>query len=208
MAVASLFAAYPEIANVPADQIRGAIQVIAQQDPGKAAAIVSHIKTVEAQVGAWQQLQATQQAESQRQYQKQFAEWSEAEDLKVNQMMPELSNKEVSRKIADQAVSMLRNVGFSDQDVRRAYSGEASVSLRDARVQVLLAKAALYDQAQAGLHNATRAPAPPVMRPGVSGARADEYSQSELSGLTNRLNQSGNVKDAARLLMARRANRG
>ena len=72
-----------------------------------------------------------------------------------------------------------------DQDVRRAYTGEATYRSGDARVQVLLAKAALYDQAQAGLHNATRAPAPPVMRPAFPASAPMNISQSELSDFTD-----------------------
>src|SRR4029077_16063990 len=98
-----------------------------------------------------------------------------------------------SKKLSEAAVSTLKNLGFSDSDLARAWTGDASISLRDHRAQVLLAKAALYDQAQAGLRNANRAPATPVQRPGVSGARADEYDSSQLSDLSRRLGQTGNV---------------
>jgi hypothetical protein len=108
-------------------------------------------------------------------------------------------------KLAKAALQTLTNLGVSKQDIGRLWNGEASISLRDARAQALLAKAARWDAAQEALKNAARAPASPVMRPGVGGARSDDYSQSKLSSLTNRLNQTGNLKDATKLLVARRS---
>lgn len=121
--------------------------------------------------------------------------------------MPQLADKEGSRKLGDAAVTTLRNLGLSDSETQKLWNGEVSISLRDHRAQLLLAKAALYDEAVAAQRNAAVRNVPQVMRPGVSGARADEYDQSQLSDLSRRLAQSGNVKDAARLLLARRANR-
>jgi hypothetical protein len=159
-------------------------------------------------VQQWQDAQAAQNEQAQRHYQQQFAEYARAEDAKAEQLMPELTNKEASKRIGEAAVNMLRNVGFSDHDVRRAYNGEATVSLRDHRVQILLAKAARYDAAMADAPEKVARNIPTVQRPGVSGSRADEFDQSQLSDLSRRLGQTGNVKDAARLVAARRANRG
>ena len=168
---AALFASYPEMVGLTQEQLPGAIKAIAHQNPQRAAAIVDHIQRTSAIVAEWQRAEVANNEQATKHYQKQFAEYAKAEDSKADKLLSGVDSK----KLGEAAVSTLRNIGFSDQDVRRAYNGEATIHLRDHRVQVLLAKAALYDQAQAGLHSAARAPAPPVMRPGISGERASEY---------------------------------
>jgi hypothetical protein len=208
VSAAALFAAYPELQNIPGEQIKGAIAAIANQNPARGAEIVAHIERTNAVVSQWQQAAAQQQAQQQARAQQEFAAFAAAEDAKFLEAAPEMADKQASRKLGDAAVSTLRNVGFSDADLQRAYNGEASLSLRDHRAQLLLRKASLYDLAIEGAKNAQVRTAPPVVRPGVSGERAAEYDQSHLSELSRRLGQTGNAKDAARLLMARRANRG
>ena len=68
-------------------------------------------------------VEAAQQVQAQRQYQKQFAEYAKAEDSKADKLLPGWTDK----KLGEPAVSTLRNIGFSDQDVRRAYNGEATI---------------------------------------------------------------------------------
>jgi hypothetical protein len=119
-----------------------------------------------------------------------------------------MADREVSRKMGDAALTTLRNLGLSDSDTQRLWNGEVSISLRDHRAQMLLMKAARYDEAVAAQRNAMVRDVPPVQRPGAAGSRSDDYSANELADLGRRLGQTGNVKDAARLLLARRANRG
>jgi hypothetical protein len=79
--------------------------------------------------------------------------------------------------LQDQAVETLRDAGFSEDEIHEGY--ERSGMMRDARSQVIIAKAALYDQMQARLAAAktkaaeqarerSRAISKPLM-PGVGG---------------------------------------
>jgi hypothetical protein len=78
------------------------------------------------------------------------------------------------------------------------------LSLRDHRVQLLIRDATLWRDAQAKAKAAATRPVPPVQRPGVSqpkGAAQD----AQIQHLTQKLEKTGNLKDAAALLRARRA---
>ena len=205
-ASAALFSAYPELNGLNQDQLRGAIAAIAHQNPQRASEIVSHIERTQATVAQWQQAQAAQYQQQYADYKTQFTNYAQAEDKKFESLAPEMADRQSSQRLADATVSTLRGVGFSNEDLQRAWNGEASISLRDHRAQLLLRKAALYDAAMAGAPQKVARQIPTVQRPGVSGTRSDDYSAHELSDLSRRLGQTGNLKDATKLLLARRAN--
>ena len=86
----------------------------------------------------------------------------------------------------------------------QSWHGQRDLSLRDHRVQLLIRDATLWRDAQAKAKAAATRPVPPVQRPGVSqpkGAAQDAAIQH----LTQKLEKTGNLKDAAALLRARRA---
>lgn len=205
-AMASLLSAYPKLQNIQTnDQFHGALAVLAQQNPQRASEIVAHIQKTNAVVAHWQQAAQAQHEQAARQWQNDWAKFAAAEDAKFDKAMPELAaDKEAARKLADAAMTTLRSVGFSDQDLHRAYHGEVALSLRDHRAQLILAKAAMFDAAKAAVPPKQVRSVPRVQRPG-NGERHDDYSGSQISELSQRLNRTGNVKDAARLLAARRA---
>lgn len=78
-----------------------------------------------------------------------------------------MSDPKTARALRDATQKTLRDLGFADDEVRAAWEGRTGVPLRDARVQLLLRKAALWDSAQARAKQVTKAPIPPVLRPGV-----------------------------------------
>jgi hypothetical protein len=61
LAAASLLASFPELAQVPTNQLQGAISVIAQKDPARAQAIGAALERTKALYDASQQAQAAQQ---------------------------------------------------------------------------------------------------------------------------------------------------
>ena len=77
------------------------------------------------------------------------------------------------------------------------------LSLHDHRLQLLIRDGIRFRDAQKAAKEASTKPVPPVQRPGVAqprGAAQDAVVQN----LTKRLDQTGNLKDAARLLAERR----
>jgi hypothetical protein len=65
------------------------------------------------------------------------------------------------------AVKVLRGAGLNDSQIAEAWHGGGP--LRTTAGQVLLARAAAWDLAQARAREVRQAPVPPVQRPGVAG---------------------------------------
>ena len=198
-----LLAEFPYLANLSPEQRPVAIELLKTRDPAEFQRVTAHLQRAEAIYG--RHVQAQQQMQQQRaaQYQQDWQEYVKREDAKLFEAAPELVDRETQRKTADGMVSVLREAGFADRDLKAALEGRASISLQDHRAQLLIRDAWRYRQAMRfePVRNV-----PTVQRPGVSQPRgaADDV---RLNGLRNRLNQTGNAKDAAALLIAQRAAR-
>jgi hypothetical protein len=117
--------------------------------------------------------------------------------------VPEIADPAKRSKLEHAALGMLRELGFSDQELGQLYHGRADLSLHDHRLQMLIRDGIRFRDAQKAAKEASTKPVPPVQRPGVSqprGAAQDAVVQNH----TKRLDQTGNLKDAARLLAERR----
>ena len=151
-----------------------------------------------------QQLAAAQQRQTQE-FENQWAEFASKEDAKFIEAAPEMADKDKASKIADASVAMLKNVGFTEQDLAKLWQGKASVSLRDSRVQLLIRDAVRYREAQKAV-KATVKIVQQVQRPGVANARGAD-ADLRIKNLDTQLERSGNWKDAADLLIAQRSKR-
>ena len=157
-----------------------------------------------------QNIQQQQNASYQRQQQEYTTKWNQFaqnEDNLFAAQATEMNDPVQAKEIATKAVETLRDTGFSDDDLNKLWSGQASVSLRDHRMQLLIRDAARYRAAKAGVP-AKRAALPPskTLRPGTPSERASD-AQVNLESLTKNLEASGKWKDGAELLLARRAAR-
>lgn len=133
------------------------------------------------------------------QYQEgEFKTWAEKQDAEVAKRHPELAK---NKAIYSEAVSLLKDVGLSDEEASDLYHGKRAISLRDSRMQSVLAAAAKYRLMEKSKTAVTAKSLPRVMRPGVArpqGAAAAEAIQA----LTNKLSQTGSLKDAQALRAA------
>jgi hypothetical protein len=117
--------------------------------------------------------------------------------------LPEIADPAQRSKLEHAAAGMLRELGFSDQELGALYHGQAQLNMHDHRLQLLIRDGIRFRDAQKAAKEASTKPVPPVQRPGVAqprGAAQDAVVQN----LTKRLDQTGNLKDAARLLAERR----
>jgi hypothetical protein len=117
--------------------------------------------------------------------------------------IPEIADPAQRSRLEQAAVGMLRELGFSDQELDALYHGRTDLSLHDHRLQMLIRDGIRFRDAQKAAREASSKPVPPVQRPGVAqprGAAQDAVVQN----LAKRLDQTGNLKDAARLLAERR----
>ena len=136
-----------------------------------------------------------------------WSEFAAKEDAKFVELAPEMADKDRATKVADASVALLKNIGFSDSDLARLWNGEASLSLRDHRAQLLITKAAKYDEAQKSAPKKVAAkPVPPVQKPGAARPKGDE-ADSRIQNLEKQLERTGSEKVAAELLLAKRAAR-
>jgi hypothetical protein len=129
--------------------------------------------------------------------------YSQREQGLMCEKVPELVDPAQRSKFEHAAVGMLRDLGFTDQELNGLYLGRADLSLHDHRVQMLIRDGLRFRDAQKAARQASLKPVPPVQRPGVAPQRGAAHD-AVVQNLTKRLDQTGTLKDAARLLAERR----
>ncbi len=153
-----------------------------------------------------QQMQANYQR-SQIEYANKWQQFAQAEDNLFAAQATEMNDPVQAKEIATKAIETLRDTGFSDDDLNKLWSGQASVSLRDHRMQLLIRDATRYRAAKAGAPAKKATPqASKTLRPGTPSERASD-AQVNLDSLNKNLDSRGHWKDGAELLIARRAAR-
>ena len=151
---------------------------------------------------AQQELASTGQRQDQER-QVRLGEFIQREQGLFIEKVPEVADPANRSKLEHAALGMLRELGFSDHELGDLYRGQRDLSLHDHRLQMLIRDGIRFRDAQKAAKEASAKPVPPVQRPGVAqprGAAQDAVVQN----LTKRLDQTGNLKDAARLLAERR----
>src|SRR6266566_3615310 len=132
-----------------------------------------------------QQLLATQHRQVQERL-AQFTEFAKRQDDLFKEKVPDM---------ADEAKAA---------ELQPLWNGQKELSLRDHRLQLLIRDATLWREAQAKAKAAAVKPVPPVQRPGAATARQGT-DEARVQHLTQRLEQTGSLRDAAALVRARRA---
>jgi hypothetical protein len=144
------------------------------------------------------------------QHQQAAAVWGKEQDnlfeAQAAKLAPEWRDPNVQRELRATAQKILEDNGMSKQQISEAWQGGGV--LRSATAQTTLLKAAMWERAQARAKEITKAPLPPVVRPGTrapSGA-ADYAQLGDLSRAIDRARPGSDaqLKAAARLVNARR----
>ena len=117
---------------------------------------------------------------------------------------PELSDQTTAQKVAKSAASYLEDLGFDQSELADLWNGGKEISLRDHRLQLLIRDAIRFREAKAAAPAKASKPVPQVVRPGTAQTRG-ETRAAELQALESKLAKSGSWKDAAALLVQRRA---
>jgi hypothetical protein len=146
----------------------------------------------------YQQQQAVQH-QAQRQ---QFDQAAAVEDQKFESAHPELKNPKVSETLRQGALEYLQKErGLSMEQIDHLYN--VTGVLRSAEAQELLLDATRTYLARKGIANRPRAAVRPVQRPGAASGRYS-HGEAEVRHLDARLSETGNLKDAAKLVAQRR----
>ncbi len=136
----------------------------------------------------------------------QFTDFAKREDHLFKEKVPDMADEAKAAELQKKALAVLSDLGFDEAELAQSWNGQKDLSLRDHRVQLLIRDATLWREAQAKAKAAATRPVPPVQRPGAATARAGT-DEARVQHLTERLEQTGSLKDAAALLRARRAAR-
>jgi hypothetical protein len=196
----SLVGSFDELAGVPPDQIGVAISVLQKSNPARAAEITAHINQVRTLVNEHQKHQAAVQQQQQAQARQQFDVAARNADAEFDAYAKSQVTDAQLDEIKHEALSYLRDLGMTEEQVRWEYSNG---SLRSYAAQRLVFDAVRYRRAMRGIEQKVARPVPVVQRPGSPLARAPD-SEIQHKQLSDRLNKTGSVKDAAALLIARR----
>lgn len=181
-------------------------QALAQTDPARYVQYLAHQQGLA-------QMEADAKAIQERQVQEHRAKWQEfatREDKLLLEKAPELADQEVLDKTSKAALRTLKDVGFAEDELAKAWNGEMAISPRDHRFQVLVYEASKYRELKANPPKPSAKPIPPVQKPGIATSKSDQ-SASQINALKDKLKSAKGI-EAARiatdLYRAQRAARG
>lgn len=146
-----------------------------------------------------QEIQVSQERQA-SEHKKAWTDFAAKQDQLLVDRAPELADKTRAAKIADSASSLLKDVGFTDQELSQLWNGEASISLRDHRMQLLLLDGVKYREAKTA--KPAPKPVPPVQRPGVS--KVANAADDAIQALKASFERNPTPKTAAALRAAER----
>jgi hypothetical protein len=135
-----------------------------------------------------------------------YRQYSKANDDAFTARTPEMNDPAKALELRTATRKMMADVGFSEDEIQRAWAGQVGVPLRDYRVQQLLADGARWRMAKAKARNVTKASVPPVQRPGVVRPRGAD-SEGDIGRLERELATSTGdraIKLGTKLHQARR----
>jgi hypothetical protein len=110
--------------------------------------------------------------------------------------------------VRQQAVKTLESAGMSEQEIKHLWTSDDAIDVHSSVAQLLIAKAAMWDRAQAKAQQIRQTPVPPVQKPGTYRARNDGDSVSNLQSALSRASGREAIRIGAALTRARRANGG
>ena len=178
---------------------------VAAQDPAR----FQRWQQVQHQIMTAQQQLAQSQAAEQQSAARMFETFAAEQDRRVADLIPELKDPAKAKELREGSLQTLRAAGFGDQELAASWHGRDSFTLRDKRVQRVIADAAKWrsheeKMARHGINpngDLPKKALPPVQRPGVARERDPN---AHLAAFENQFRHTGSLRDAARLVAARR----
>jgi hypothetical protein len=154
-------------------------------------------------IAAIQQQVAAAQTRQAHELSARWSAFAQDEDAKFLDKAPEFSDRKVMAEATRQAGELLTELGFSEAELGLLWNGQAGITLRDHRMQLLLRDGLKYREALGKAKAAQQRSVPSVQRPGPAPAR-DADADDKVRSLNDRLTSSGTLRDAAALLVAQR----
>jgi hypothetical protein len=196
-AIASLFHEFPEMENVPLTNWVSTIQAMHQREPARAQQIITKLQAVGRVETALGQLKAQKTEREQTE----FKQYAAKENARFTELTKGISAREMAA-IEAHVPKMLAESGANVKQFLDAVSNQTTFPRASA--EALLVKAARYDLLTKAAKAMPTRDIPNVQRPGFAGPRVDRADVG-LAQLSAKLSKTGNLKDAAALLSARRS---
>ena len=203
IALAGLLVAFPELNGLNGDpaRLQVALQTLEKANPQRHQQLANHVSQVRQTIQVAQQQAAQEQVrqyavaqQQQQQQQEQWQRWAARQDETIGDVAPEVQ-KEIVR--------MAEEGGISKNELWELYN--SNPALRHSAFQAALRDAALYRMSKRSIPQAVSRPVPSVQKPGVSDPSQRE-ERSEYASLARQFaGQSLTPKQAAQLLIAKRA---
>jgi hypothetical protein len=199
-AQAAFRSAVPELANLRTDQIVPFLNQMAKTNPPRFKQAMALLDNVTKANTARQQVEQ-QRAHAEKQ---EFTRYSKEHDAAFDRRMA-AHTPEQRRAIGAELVSYAAELGVDQRTLTSLMA--TNPIMRHSAFQSMMADAAAHRLAQKSLATMRQqqraANLPPVIRPG-SGAPRTTVQSANLQSLSTKLSQTGDAKDAAALLIARR----
>ena len=199
IAQVSFLSQFPELAGVSPENLPGALEQLARQDPPKFERVKAMITTTE-HLLAQQRVENIRQAELNRQN---FESYARSEDARFEAMM-EGERSETQAAVGAEILASARASGLEPAELRRLFSSEPL--MRNAVFQRMMYDAGKYRLMMKAKDAAATRPLPPVVRPGIARSPGDRQ-QADMRTLSAKLSSSGDIKDAVALYHARKSGR-
>lgn len=155
-----------------------------------------------AELQAQQSQQYQQQQLQQQQYMQNAEAWRAEEAVKFADKFPEWKDPKTYQANVSKVMDFMKKTGFEQEFLARAATDFLPIQIHDHRFQVMAWKACLYDDAVEATKQPSRAPVPPVQRPGSAPNRG-EAQEARFKDLTRQLDRTGSLRDGAALIAAR-----
>jgi hypothetical protein len=198
--VATLAADFPELTNVPLDKWAAAINAMGQRDLPRARQIAARLQSLGQVENALLQMKT----EKTQREQSEFKAYGAKENARFRELTKGVPPQRMAA-IQAEIPNMLAACGVKDpRSFLTAIQGQTTFPRASA--EMIMMKAAMYDMAMKGAKPTPARAIPPVARPGTQQPRNNSASDG-LRQLNQKLSQTGDIKDAARLLAAKRRGR-
>lgn len=153
---------------------------------------------------------ATQKAEQDKALEKQSkrSEYEKTQNKQLLELLPEMADPKKAGELRERAVSKLTNdYGLSNEQLSRWMQDDIGHEiLANAGIQKLIADSLKLEEIQSAPKAVAAKPLPPVQRPGIAKPSGNANSE-QIQALKQKLETSGDPRDAAALLVAQRASR-
>lgn len=174
------------------------ITALRQNDPMRWMEYRDELETLN---NTYRQSEAAQQRQQQEAIQ-QFEQFVNEQDAAFLAKRPEFADSKKAAQLQGEVAKMLvDDYEFSKEELQASWMGRP-LSLRDHRLQLVIADALAYRSAKAKAKEAARKPVPPVQRPGTAPTKG-EAQAVDLKILKDKVRSSGREEDAVAYLMAR-----